>query len=408
MAIANRNRVELWVDGRMARIDRLAAAIRSTEIVAGYTHTFYRYPARFSPLFAREAIRRFSRPGDVVLDPFMGGGTSLVEAKAMGRRGIGFDVSSLAVFLTKTKTTLLSDADRRAVLRWGDRIVAGQLNLRTPALRDEEWIEGGYQRNISDRSTWPIRKTVELALGELHELANNAQRMLARCAILRTSQWALDCRKVLPSANEFRIQFLKFLNEMVVGSEQFKRACKAWNRGLISESLCLHQSAVTLDLTYAQFGKEPPTLVLTSPPYPGVHVVYHRWQVFGRRETPAAFWIAGTTDGAGASFYTFGDRHQAGLSNYFDTAFKAFKAVARVSDMKTTVVQMVAFSEPHWQLTRYLRIMNEAGFEEISDDGSLTGPCRTWRSVPNRKWYATRQGSSPSSAEVVLFHRLAR
>ncbi len=221
----------------MAGIDRLAAAIRSTEIVSGYTHTFYRYPARFSPVFAREAIRRFSQPGDVVLDPFMGGGTSLVEAKAMGRRGIGFDVSSLAVFLTKTKTTLLSDADRRAVLRWGDRVVAGQLNLRTPALRDKEWIECGYQRNMSDRSTWPIRKTVELALGELHELANNAQRMLARCAILRTAQWALDCREVLPSASEFRSQFLEFLNEMVAGSEQFKRACKAWNRGLISESL---------------------------------------------------------------------------------------------------------------------------------------------------------------------------
>jgi hypothetical protein len=42
----------------------------------------------------------------------------------------------------------------------------------------------------------------------------------------------------------------------------------------------------------------PPKLVLTSPPYPGVHVLYHRWQVDGRKETPLPFMIAGKLDGA--------------------------------------------------------------------------------------------------------------
>jgi DNA modification methylase len=35
-------------------------------------HTFYKYPARFSPAFAREVIRSFSAEGEVVLDPFCG------------------------------------------------------------------------------------------------------------------------------------------------------------------------------------------------------------------------------------------------------------------------------------------------------------------------------------------------
>src|SRR5258708_22287861 len=96
--------------------DRFLAAIKSTEPVSGYTHTFYRYPARFSPLFARAAIERLTRPGDVVLDPFVGGGTSMVEAQALGRRGVGSDVSSLAVFLTTTKTTLLSANHRHSLL----------------------------------------------------------------------------------------------------------------------------------------------------------------------------------------------------------------------------------------------------------------------------------------------------
>jgi hypothetical protein len=389
-------------------VQQLITAILSTEPVSGYTHTFYRYPARFSPLFAREVIKRFSLPGDVVLDPFMGGGTTLVEAKALGRQGVGSDVSGLAVFLAKTKTTLLSDADRNAVVRWANSTVREALNLRKPVFRDEEWIEGGYQRNIGHRSTWAIRKIVELALSELHELKNDRQRMFARSVILRTAQWALDCRKAVPSASEFRAQFLIFLSEMVFGSKEFARACEERSGRAASETLCLHQSALTLDSAYRQIGLQAPSLVLTSPPYPGVHVVYHRWQVFGRRETPAAFWIAGMKDGAGASFYTLGDRHQRGLSNYFDTALEAFRAIARISNTKTTVAQMVAFSEPQWQLTRYLDVMNEAGFEEISVDGSTGIPLRTWRSVPNRKWYATKHGKSASSSEVVLFHRLTR
>ncbi len=388
--------------------DRFLAAIKSTEPVSGYTHTFYRYPARFSPLFARAAIERLTRPGDVVLDPFVGGGTSMVEAQALGRRGVGSDVSSLAVFLTRTKTTLLSDNDRKAILGWGSSVALDGLNLRNTATRDEEWVEAGYLRHITDRSTWAIRKTVELALAELDELKNERQRMFARCAVLRTAQWALDCRRAVPSANQFRTQFLVFINEMILGADEFARACKHWGTTANNEALCFHQSALTLDSTYKQIGLQPPKLVLTSPPYPGVHVVYHRWQILGRRETPAPFWIAGTKDGAGAAYYTFGDRHQIGLSNYFDTALEAFKSVAVISNKRTIVAQLIAFSERESQLERYLQVMDEAGFEEIQGGDSSEVPGRTWRMVPNRKWYATRQGRTASSTEVVLFHRLAR
>lgn len=65
--------------------------------VAGLTHRFYRYPARFSPSFVSSAIECFSSPGDLVLDPYMGGGTTMVEALVRGRFGVGIDLNSLAV-----------------------------------------------------------------------------------------------------------------------------------------------------------------------------------------------------------------------------------------------------------------------------------------------------------------------
>ena len=42
---------------------------------------------------------------------------------------------------------------------------------------------------------------------------------------------------------------------------------------------------IHLDLTIDQVG--PADLVVTSPPYPGIHMLYHRWQVDGRKETDA-------------------------------------------------------------------------------------------------------------------------
>jgi hypothetical protein len=67
---------------------------------------------------------------------------------------------------------------------------------------------------------------------------------------------------------------------------------------------------------------------------------------------------------------------------------------------------MVAFSEPHWQLKRYLETMEEAGLTEVflpalarERDGRL------WRSVPGRRWYSEQRGETPASNEVVLIHR---
>jgi hypothetical protein len=69
----------------------------------------------------------------------------------------------------------------------------------------------------------------------------------------------------------------------------------------------------------------------------------------------------------------------------------------------------VAFSDPFWQLPAYLEMMERCGFaEQFFPDMVNTDDRRIWRGVPNRKWYADKKGSTDSSKEVVLFHRLAR
>jgi hypothetical protein len=171
--------------------------------------------------------------------------------------------------------------------------------------------------------------------------------------------------------------------------------------------LILNRAADGIDHEPAvlQFGR--PKLVLTSPPYPGVHVLYHRWQILGRKETPAPFWISSTLDGNGTSYYTFGDRKQPNLESYFETAQRSFGSIAKLAARDTLVVQMVAFSKAPWQLPRYLETMQAAGLEEVRLAGISTGDGRLWRFVPNRKWYAEKRRTGDAAREVVLFHRVA-
>jgi DNA modification methylase len=89
---------------------RLLSAIQCPDEICGLTHNLYRYPARFSPYFVRAAIEEFTRPGDLVFDPFMGGGTTLVEASVLGRKAVGIDINSLAVFVSKAKTQTIGIA----------------------------------------------------------------------------------------------------------------------------------------------------------------------------------------------------------------------------------------------------------------------------------------------------------
>ena len=69
------------------------------------THSFHPYPAKFIPQIPRKLIEVLSTPGDCIYDPFLGSGTTAVEANILGRNANGNDVNELAVLISKVKTT---------------------------------------------------------------------------------------------------------------------------------------------------------------------------------------------------------------------------------------------------------------------------------------------------------------
>jgi len=75
-----------------------------------YTHGFHTYPAMMIPQIVRKLIKLYGKDAKVLLDPFCGSGTSLVEASLTNglKKAYGFDLNPLAILIAKVKTTPLN------------------------------------------------------------------------------------------------------------------------------------------------------------------------------------------------------------------------------------------------------------------------------------------------------------
>ena len=73
-----------------------------------YSHGIHKYPAKFFPELPRWLVQKYSKVGDVVLDPFMGSATTNIECLLNERNSVGIDVDPFARFLAKVKTTPLN------------------------------------------------------------------------------------------------------------------------------------------------------------------------------------------------------------------------------------------------------------------------------------------------------------
>ena len=61
------------------------------------------YHGNFIPQIPNQMLRRFTKPGDVVLDPFIGSGTTAIEAERLGRRCIGVELSPTVAALASRR-----------------------------------------------------------------------------------------------------------------------------------------------------------------------------------------------------------------------------------------------------------------------------------------------------------------
>ena len=79
-----------------------------------------KYRGNWSPYIPRNLLLRYSKPGDWILDQFLGSGTTLVEAKLLNRNGIGIDINPKALSLSRTNLSFHSNSKSQIFLRKGN------------------------------------------------------------------------------------------------------------------------------------------------------------------------------------------------------------------------------------------------------------------------------------------------
>ena len=145
-----------------------------------------KYRGNWSPYIPRNVILRYSNEGDTVLDQFVGGGTTAVEAKLTGRNFIGVDINPNAVELSQKKCNFEFDSDVDISIRLGD---ARKLDLPDesvdlicthPPYADIIQYSDGIDGDLSQLSIKPF-------LMEIGKVAEESFRVLKKgkyCAVL--------------------------------------------------------------------------------------------------------------------------------------------------------------------------------------------------------------------------------
>ncbi|MCS7300604.1 MAG: site-specific DNA-methyltransferase [Fimbriimonadales bacterium] len=234
------------------------------------THGYHRYPAKFIPQLVARLIQEYSSEGGLVVDPFMGSGTTLVEAKLLRRPSVGVDINPVARLIAQAKTQAIEPGLlTRAVAQLREAIpdpAQPTLFRDTPNLpvSSAAWHE--RLRYWFAESTLQQLNQIQCAI---EALDSDALRTFFRCALSHTlktvSYWhdrsVKPIRKLSKPIPDAREAFFRQVQRMLRGNYEFwQLLCERNALETPATPYCADARALPVETESAQ-------LVTTSPPY---------------------------------------------------------------------------------------------------------------------------------------------
>lgn len=272
------------IEGNAALGPLLAAAVDvptsevAEQAARAHVHGFHSYPARMHPLTAKRIIESFSHANDVVLDPFCGSGTVLVEARLAARRAIGVDANPLAIRLASRKLREASEDERSALVE-AARAAAAYADERRRAKAGPTRRYGPEDLALFDRHVLLELDGVRAGIARTADPRARADLELALSSLLtklsrRTSDTSdRELSRRIAAGYAARL-FVRKTEELVM------------RLGEIAPELAKAPAARVFEgdaRVLAGIDARSVNLVVTSPPYPGVydylahHEVRLRW-----------------------------------------------------------------------------------------------------------------------------------
>ena len=188
-----------FVKGKYTDYFQIIQKNRTRSVNQYLTHWIYPYKGKFHPQMIRGLLNVIGlEPGDTVLDPFIGSGTTAVEAQLLGINCVGIDVSPLCMLQSKVKTESIDVFPQ--IMEWEEEITKGirpsLFNLEGKTLDDminsihEERIRNFYKMAklvaISDNArrgrefSKAFFKNLELMISSVSDYAQIVDRLNLR------------------------------------------------------------------------------------------------------------------------------------------------------------------------------------------------------------------------------------
>ena len=248
---------------------QLLAALKVPS-TGGYvgTHGFHPYPGRFHPHLAHSVLKLAGRPGIRVLDPFMGGGTTLVEAMRLGQEGWGNDLNPVALLVARERTR---PRDHQAaselealVQALAEAVMETRTAKKAPLVRRAglERVKGFYAPHILAEMIQWITRIDALPEGPQRETLRAVFSSLVVKFSLRRSDSAEEEKPVAHPKGAISRFMVAKCRELLRAQQTLLARGKTPPRVTL-----LNADARHLDTLPAK----RVDLLLTSPPYPGTY-----------------------------------------------------------------------------------------------------------------------------------------
>ena len=224
------------------------------------------HPCRFPSQVPATAISKLTNKAEIVLDPFMGSATTLVEAQRLGRRSIGVDINPISVLIARSK---LFNHDTVLVLEYINRLLTKvqthwedlQPGDVPEPVQQEKWFAQSTLTEL--RKLWGL---IAFDNSEFSEIGKSAFSSVLISCCKETRHWGYICDNSTPKTErvgEAKEAFLKSLKLYKVAYENRL----AWPDQVIEEAEVVQGDART---AMANINDDEVDLVVTSPPYFGV------------------------------------------------------------------------------------------------------------------------------------------
>ena len=384
------------------KFNKIITSARDQSRVRGFTHRFYTYPAGFSPVFVEAAIKNLTKKNDLVLDPFMGGGTTVVEALRTNRKVIGIDLNPIAAFVTRVKTAKLSEKNINKIESWA-YLMSETLDYKLK--KNDKFTEKALSlinfKGLGKKEIFNLKTIIKgssFYLQRLKKIKNKKENDFLRLLLLRCLHSTLHDKRPIADFHVFKAKIRSNSLDMLGGMNDLDKYLVNSRNKFKLYNKCSSKTHKVKELK-----SKKAKLVVTSPPYPGINIPYARWQIHGRRNTTLPYLVLGFDIPENKSIFNFQNPRNTNLNIYFNTMKKIFSALRKISSKKSIVLQLVAFNREKGVFKKYLKTMNECGFKEVN----LKPKGHVWRKVPSRSWQARYvKGDIPTANEVLLAHKI--